>query len=77
VLLASDDMHLPAPTGADMELHDTIAESEQGIVSAPADVASGLDLGAALPHDYVPGAACLSVADLYAEAFGHAVATIL
>src|SRR5207302_9551809 len=53
-----------------VEAHGAVDEREQGVVATDADVAAGVELGAALSDDDTPGGNKLAAVHLHAEALG-------
>src|ERR1044071_2755883 len=63
------------PPGA--ELHVARDQREQGVVTAAADAAARVEVGAALAHDDLAGVDQLTTEALHAEALGVRVAAVL
>ena len=68
------DMH--ATLHAASKLEGAVAQREQGVVLASADVLAGMELGAALTNDDVAGANMLTAEHLHAESLCVRVATV-
>lgn len=60
-----------------LELYNTVDKSEEGVVSADADIVAGMNCGSSLSDDYVAGLYSLSVGLLNAETLCFAVASVL
>lgn len=58
------------------ELDGTLAQSEQGVVLAAADVLAGVEVGATLTNDDVAGDNMLAAVTLHAKALRTGIATI-
>ena len=63
----------PLALGVPFKLDIAVDEREEGVVSAHAHIATGHDLGAALPHDDVTGDDAFSAEFLDAQALARAV----
>src|SRR3954447_24049009 len=74
--LARDDVH-DAATAARAELDGTADEREQRVVTAAADAAARVEVGATLADDDLAGVDDLAAVALDAEALGVGVAAVL
>src|SRR5688572_1715201 len=70
------DRHLLTTTIVGLELHDAIHQGEERIILATADVAAGVELGAALTDQNVAGDDVLATEPLDAEALRVRIATV-
>ncbi len=63
-------------TGALRELHGALAQSEQGVVFAAANVLAGMEVGATLANNDVAGDNVLATIALHAKSLRMRIATI-
>lgn len=63
-------------TGALREFHGALAQCEQGIVFAAADVLAGMEVGATLANDDIAGDDVLATEALHAKSLGMRVAAV-
>jgi hypothetical protein len=71
-----DYRHVDAAFGLGAELDVTVYEGEQGVISAQADIASGMPLGAALARQDVAGHDGFTAENLEPEALAIGVAAV-
>ncbi len=58
------------------EFHGALAQSEQGVVFATADVLAGMEMGATLANDDVAGDDVLAAVALHAQSLSMRVAAV-
>jgi hypothetical protein len=71
-----DDADEPTVTTTVLEFHLARRGRKEGVIAAPLDVFSGLEMGTALADQDGPTRDLLSVTDLGAETLGVRVATV-
>ena len=75
-LVVDERSDMDLALGSVGELQDAFLQGEQSVVTTPADVVSGMDVGAALADDDVADADFFAGETLHAKALGFGIATV-